>query len=166
MLHTKRFFYIWRKKTNGIMSLTLPSSTKCWSYGLTKLLLRVFLPVWCNMILHCKDDTNKYQLIYQFSIFNKIVHKLSQHGRRRIITFEFGKHIDTYFCNLEGHGSQNPLKMKLKNSGFRRNCYTGCPKKSSVTDLSDHDHKLWFWLKQKFSIYLTETDKLSISWAF
>ena len=61
----------------------------------------------------------------------------TQQPRRRIITFEFGKHVDTYFCNLEGHGSPNLLKMKLKNSGFRRNYYTWCPKKSSVTDLSD-----------------------------
>ena len=61
----------------------------------------------------------------------------SQHGRRRIITFEFGSHLDTYFCNLEGHGSLNPLKLELKNSGFWRNCYTGCPKKASVIDFSD-----------------------------
>ena len=93
----------------------------------------------------------------------------TQQPSRRIITFEFGKHIDTYFCNLEGHSSPNLLKMILKNSGFRRNCYTGCPKKSSVTDLSDfldwkHDHKLWFWLKQKFSIYLTL--QRQISWQF
>ena len=54
----------------------------------------------------------------------------AQHSRRRIITFEFGRHIDTYFCNLEGHGSLNPLKLKLKNSGFQRNCYTGCPIKN------------------------------------
>ena len=62
---------------------------------------------------------------------------VTQHGRRRIITFEFGRHIDTYFCNLEGHGSLNPLKLELKNSGFRRNYYTGCPKKASVIDFSD-----------------------------
>ena len=61
----------------------------------------------------------------------------TQHGRRRILTFEFGRHIDTYFCNLEGHGSLNPLKMKLKNSGFWRNWYTGCPKKAFATDFSD-----------------------------
>ena len=84
---------------------------------------------------------------YNFDVSPQL--DVTQHGRRRIITFEFGRHIDTYFCNLEGHGSLNPLKLKLKNSGFRRNCYTGCPKKASVIDFSDfldrkHDHKLWY----------------------
>ena len=37
---------------------------------------------------------------------------ISQQPRRRVITFEFGKHNDIYFGNLEGHRSLNPLKMK------------------------------------------------------
>ena len=57
---------------------------------------------------------------------------LAQQVRASAITFEFGKHIDICFGNLEGHGSLNPLKMKLKNSGFGRNCYTGCPKKACI----------------------------------
>ena len=60
----------------------------------------------------------------------------SQHGRRRIITFEFGKHNDTYFGNLEGHGSPNLLKMKLYISGFWRKRCTGCPKKISNNEMS------------------------------
>ena len=59
-----------------------------------------------------------------------------QHGRRRIITFEFGKHNDTYFGNLEGHGSPNLLKMKLYISGFWRKRCTGCPKKFSNNEMS------------------------------
>jgi len=38
--------------------------------------------------------------------------KVPQSPRRKIITFEFGKHIDLCFVNLEGHGSPNLLKMK------------------------------------------------------
>ena len=60
----------------------------------------------------------------------------AQHGRRRIITFEFGKHNDTYFGNLEGHGSPNLLKMKLYISGFWRKRCTGCPKKISNNEMS------------------------------
>ena len=45
----------------------------------------------------------------------------SQHGRASAITFEFSKHIDIYFGNLEGHESPNALKMKFKKSGFGRN---------------------------------------------
>ena len=63
--------------------------------------------------------------------------------------------IDTYFWNLEGHGSLIPLKMKFKTSWFRRNWYIGCPKKASFIDFSDfldrkHDHKLWYWLNKNF----------------
>ena len=39
---------------------------------------------------------------------------LNLHVREMAITFEFGKHSDKYFGNLEGHGNQNPLKMKLE----------------------------------------------------
>ena len=53
-------------------------------------------------------------------------------GASAIITFEFGKHIDIYLGNLEGHGSPNPLEMKLENSGFGGNCSTGCPKNHLV----------------------------------
>ena len=61
----------------------------------------------------------------------------AQPDRTSAITFEFGKHIDIYFGNLEGHGSPNPLKMKFKKSRFWRNCYTGCTKKASGTDFKN-----------------------------
>ena len=53
---------------------------------------------------------------------------ISQQPRRRVITFEFGKHNDIYFGNLEGHKSLNPLKMKLYISGFEKNDVQGVPK--------------------------------------
>ena len=56
---------------------------------------------------------------YKFSLHYNFKNQ-TQHGRRRIITFEFGKHNDKYFGNLEGHGSPNLLKMKLYISGFWR----------------------------------------------
>ena len=82
-------------------------------------------------------------------------HYVKQPPRRRIMTIDFGRNIDTYFWDLEGHGSLIPLKMKFKNSRFRRNWYIGCPKKASFTDFSDfldrkHDHKLWYWLNKNF----------------
>ena len=58
-----------------------------------------------------------------------LFHAPPQHGRRRIITFEFGKHNDIYFGNLEGHRSLNPFKMKLYISGFEKNEVQGVPKK-------------------------------------
>ena len=62
---------------------------------------------------------------------------ISQHVRASAITFEFGKHIDIYFGNLEGHWSPIPMKIKLKKSAFGRNCSTGCPKKASGTNFKD-----------------------------
>ena len=47
---------------------------------------------------------------------------MPQSPRRKIITFEFGKHIDLCFVNLEGHGSPNLFKMKRdKKLNFRCN---------------------------------------------
>ena len=60
---------------------------------------------------------------------------LTQQPRRRIITFEFGKHNDIYFGNLEGHRSLNSLKMKLYISGFEKNDVQGVPKKISDNEM-------------------------------
>ena len=81
---------------------------------------------------HCTVHS-KVKYIVKFKvqcIVQSIFQYIAQPCRKRIITFEF----DTYFCNLEGHGSLNPLE-KIR-SGFWRNCFTGCPKKASVTDFS------------------------------
>ena len=57
---------------------------------------------------------------------------LAQQVRASAITFEFGKHIDICFGNLEGHGSLNPLKMKLKSSDLEETTIQGVPKKHLV----------------------------------
>ena len=58
------------------------------------------------------------------------VHSPQPH-RRRIITFEFGWHIDTYFCNIKGHGMAGQIhwKWSLKIPDFVETAIQGVPKK-------------------------------------
>ena len=67
----------------------------------------------------------------QISLQNQLFFEVNtqQQVRALAITFEFGKHIDICFGNLEGHGSQNPLKMKLKIPDFGETSIQGVPKK-------------------------------------
>ena len=53
------------------------------------------------------------------------------------IKYEFDQHNDTCFQSLWPHGSPEPLTVKSENSGFWRNCYTGCPKIMCLEDKND-----------------------------
>ena len=57
---------------------------------------------------------------------------LNLHVRAMAITFDFGKHNDIYFGNLEGHRSLNPLKKKLYISGFEKNDVQAVPRKFPI----------------------------------
>ena len=71
----------------------------------------------------------------QISLQNQLFFEVNtqQQVRALAITFEFGKHIDICFGNLEGHGSQNPLKMKLKIPDLEETAKQGIQKKHLVT---------------------------------
>ena len=61
-----------------------------------------------------------------------------------IMLVEFDQHNDTYFQYLGCIGSPEPLTVKSKNSGFWKNCYTGCPKIRSMEDENDFvTLKIW-----------------------
>ena len=77
-------------------------------------------------------DPNVPWATFCYEVIHFKANAIAEHPRASAITFEFGRHTDTYFRNLEGHGSPNPLKIKLKKFGFGRNLYTGCPKKNQV----------------------------------
>ena len=62
-------------------------------------------------------------------MFPIAMHWLAHHVRASTITLEFGKHFDIFFGNLEGHGSPNPLKVKLKSPDLEETATKVVPKK-------------------------------------
>ena len=53
------------------------------------------------------------------------------------IKYQFEQYSETYFQSLSPQWSPEPLIVKSENSGFWRNCYTGCPKIICLEGIND-----------------------------